>query len=250
MTIESQASKFHSDAVQVNRHLPVNDAERCRHCHEVRPGGLTDSSVPGSLDEATVSGPAQRKNKKSHNKRMQGLPVRGTISPFNSFNGSRKEEAVVEQTLQLSGGGDRREVGLSDRSVPEVTLEGNINVRFLDTALTEQLESVWLLNDSTNKKERVRAVLESVAGLDPREASTVMMMAHTKGAGRIACLPKSAAQELVAKVSARVYVCACACACVRVRVCMCVRVCACACVHVFVCSCGGSCLCACVCVFV
>ena len=83
----------------------------------------------------------------AHNKRVQGAQIQGKISPFSGF------KARLRARLQTK----------------------RMSVRFLDTALPEQLDSVWLLNDSRNKKERVSAVLENVAGLTWREAETVMM---------------------------------------------------------------------------
>ena len=68
--------------------------------------------------------------------------------------------------------------------------EQQVHVRFLDTAVPEKALSVWLLNDSRNRKDRVSAVLEKLAGLDPNEADAVMMQAHSQGAGRIAVLPE------------------------------------------------------------
>lgn len=111
----------------------------------------------------------------AHNKRVgrgQVREIQGTIIPFNGPMARFKSRFQAEGT----------------------------NVRFLDTALPEQVESVWLLNDSKNKKERVSAVLEHVAGLSSREADRVMMLAHTQGAGLIAILPTAEAQDLAKKV--------------------------------------------------
>jgi hypothetical protein len=87
----------------------------------------------------------------AHTKRVRAtgaLEIQSTISSFAGFKTSR-----LKARMQAEG----------------------LRVRFLDTALPEEVEAVWLLNDSRNKKERVSAVLENVAGLTSREADTVMM---------------------------------------------------------------------------
>ncbi len=115
-----------------------------------------------------------------HNKRMQAGDAGASASPVNTWTAHARPKA------------ETRPVDAT-----------RMRVRFVDVPVLEAAQSVWLLNDSKNKKERVSAVLESVAGLTSSEAETAMMQAHTKGAGLVANLPKAEAQSLLAKVVPR-----------------------------------------------
>jgi len=112
-----------------------------------------------------------------HNKRMPAEAADARAGPINTLTPPAKPNAET-------------------RPLDHITMP----VRFVDVPVLETAQSVWLLNDSRNKKERVSAVLESVAGLTSSEAETAMMQAHTKGAGLVAILPQAEAQALLAKV--------------------------------------------------
>ena len=164
----------------------VNFLERdtCQHCHNPRAGSGADAvdampagPVGGDVEDRAVNNKVEERA--VHNKRMPGAQVGSKTSEISETSPINFIKALL----------DAKEMETH-----------RMSVRFVDAPMLDAVEFVWLLNDSRNKKERVSAVLESVAGLTAIEAEVAMMQAHTKGAGLVAILPKAEAEALVIKM--------------------------------------------------